>query len=112
MTNGSLETRITDLERQMQEIRDLLQQTAQRQQATQTQLDSLSQQFQGFLEGWSRINADLSDRIEATRAIADRNADAVANLLRNAEADRLENRINRDWVNVLIQRVEELLNQR
>lgn len=100
----------------MQEIRDLLQQTAQhqriiqqQQQATQQQLDRLSQQFRGLLEGWSRINADRSDRIAATRAITDRNADAVTNLLRNAESDRLESHINRDRVNLLIKRVEELL---
>lgn len=63
---------MTQLEQQIQEIRDLLQQTGRQQQATQQQLDRPSQQFQSLLEGWNHINADLGDRIEATRAIADR----------------------------------------
>jgi uncharacterized coiled-coil protein SlyX len=116
MSNGSLETRVTQLEAQMQDIRDLVQQTARNvaelqasQARTEQNLNRLDQKFESFLARWSQINADLGDRIEQTRAIADRNAAAVTNLLRNSEADRLENRINRDRVNLLIERVEELL---
>jgi hypothetical protein len=77
---------------------------------TEQNLNRLDQKFESFLAEWSRIHAHDAEPLARMEAGIDANRAAIERLTRNTETDRLENRISRDRINVLIERVEALLN--
>jgi septal ring factor EnvC (AmiA/AmiB activator) len=105
MANGNLETRVSALEAQMQEIRDLLLQTAQEQrqtaaniarleavqEQTQQQVQATQQQLDNFIAASARVMAKISDDASRADAASTQNNEVLKRLAN--KADSIEGRL-------------------